>query len=63
MLPVNPSGIRDEGDQDRIDNQIGGQKVTFRPAKTTDSRLIKDMAEVAYSLDGQWQGKGIASTK
>jgi acyl-CoA hydrolase/RimJ/RimL family protein N-acetyltransferase len=106
--------------------QIDGQKVTFRPAKTTDSRLIqehfyemdksdvnkrffgtrlhffwdemknifmvdfknkfsviaycgeeglgkvigigmygaeegKDMAEVAYSLDGKWQGKGIAS--
>jgi acyl-CoA hydrolase/RimJ/RimL family protein N-acetyltransferase len=106
--------------------EIDGQKVTFRPAKTTDSRLIqehfyemdksdvnkrffgtrihffwdemknifmvdyknkfsviaylgeeglgkvigigmygaeegKDMAEVAYSLDGTWQGKGIAS--
>jgi len=106
--------------------QIDGQKVTFRPAKTTDSRLIqehfyemdksdvnkrffgmrihffwdemknifmvdyknkfsviaylgeeglgkvigigmygaeegKDVAEVAYSLDGKWQGKGIAS--
>jgi acyl-CoA hydrolase len=106
--------------------EIDGQKITFRPAKTTDSRLIqehfyemdksdvnkrfygirihffwdeiknifmvdyrrrfsviaylgeeglgkvigigmygadegKDMAEVAYSLDGKWQGKGIAS--
>ncbi len=106
--------------------EIGGQKITFRPAKTTDSRLIqehfyemdksdvtkrffgvrvhffwdemknifmvdyknrfsviaylgeeglgkviglgmygaeegKDMAEVAYSLDDKWQGKGIAA--
>jgi len=106
--------------------ELGGQKVTFRPAKPTDSRLIqehfyemdksdvnkrffgtrlhffwdemksifmvdyqkrfsviaylgeeglgkvigigmygaeegKDVAEVAYSLDNQWQGKGIAT--